>query len=39
MGEIENTESTVTAIETSFELAFDRELNAAAPSAEARKLS
>ncbi|MFA6233382.1 MAG: hypothetical protein WC824_04220 [Bacteroidota bacterium] len=26
MGEIENTESTVTAIETSFELAFDREL-------------
>ncbi len=28
MGEIENTESTVTAIETSFELAFDRALNA-----------
>ncbi len=29
MGEIENTESTVTAIETSFELAFDRELKSA----------
>lgn len=29
MGEIENTESTVSAIETSFELAFDRELKSA----------
>ncbi|MFZ1729713.1 MAG: hypothetical protein WBQ23_06590 [Bacteroidota bacterium] len=33
MGEIENTESTVTAIETSFEFAFDRELAASSPKA------
>ncbi|MBE0645430.1 MAG: hypothetical protein IH600_15205 [Bacteroidetes bacterium] len=35
MGEIENTESTVSAIETSFELAFDRALNASPPNPRA----
>lgn len=34
MGEIENTESTVTAIETSFEFAFDRELGRSALDAK-----